>query len=369
MANPFATNTIAPVGFNASGVQNPTLNPTKNTAIKPVTFTGQPAPTMNKTVTPAAQSAVSGANTALNSADSLIAQGNNESAQIASLLKSIQAEEQANAPGTAVSLNTNALNAAAQKAASASVNPLYTKYLNQYLQEEAANKQAAQSQNTLNLQGEQSALGNTLAQNTLQEEATASTNALTQGNINVQQQNYQLQSGNAQNAKLAAINQSIGTGNLGGSGLGQQQIYEAENARNAADAAQSGQFQYQRDTANLSTQDTFAQLAQSSQYAQTAEGQQEAQTNFNLNDYVRQAAYNDAQYREALAASKQEALTATTAQREAQLVQKGINAYAPTGSKNYAASEQAYSNLLNPGSSLPTAPSQNNYAASYGASV
>ena len=297
------------------------------------------------------------------------AQNNAMSSQISALLKSIQAETLANAPGTAASLNLNQLNAQAQNQAQSTVNPLYTQYLNQYLQEEAANKQAAQSQNTLNIQGEQTSLGNTLAQNQLSENAAASTNALQQGNINVQQQNYELQSGNAQNQKLQAIEGSIGSGNLGGSGIGQQQVYQAENAKNVADAAQRGAFQYQRDTSNLSTQDTFAQLAQSSQYATTAEGQAEAQTNFNLNDYLRQAAYNDSQYQQALETSRQEAITAQTGQLEAQSIQQQIQRFAPTGSKNYAASEQAYSNLLNPSTGLPSTPQQSNYITQAGNTV
>lgn len=294
---------------------------------------------------------------------------NNTSNQIAALLKSIQAEQQANTPGVAPSLNLNAINAQAQSSAASTVNPLYTQYLNQYLQEESANQTAAQAQNTLNIQGQQSALGNTLAQNTLSENAASRTNALTQGNINAQQQNYQLQSGNAQNQKLQALQGNIGTGNLSSSGLGQQQIYQAENAKNTADAAQAGQFQYQRDQGNLSAQDTFAQLAQSSAYATTAEGQQEAQTNFNLNDYLRQAAYSDSQYRQANESSRQLALTATTAQNEAQSIQQQLQAANPTGSKNYAAGEQAYAPMLNPGLSLPTAPDQNQYLSSFGASV
>lgn len=294
---------------------------------------------------------------------------NNETTTISNLLKSIQAEEQANAPGVAPSLNLNALNAQAQSQAASTVNPLYTQYLNQYLQEQAANSTAAGSQNTLNLQGEQSSLQNTLQQNQLGENAAASTNALTQGNINVQQQNYQLTTGNAQNAKIQAIGQQIGSGNIGASGLGQQQLYSAENARNTADAAQSGQFQYQRNTSNLSTADTFAQLAQSSQYATTQEGQEETQTNFNLNDYLRQAAYNDSQYQEALSTAQQQALTAQTQQDESTLVQNQLAALNPTGSKNYAAGESAYSNVLNPSESLPTAPNASDYLNSYGASV
>ena len=331
----------------------------------------QPAAPNSISLLQSGQNSINSSQNLLNNSgvNQAITQANNESASIAALLKSIQAEVQADAPGQPVSLNLNQLNSQAQANAANTVNPLYTQYLNQYLQQEAANKQSAESQNALNIQGEQSALGNTLAQNQLAESAAANTNSLTQGNINVQQQNYELQSGNAEDAKIQAIGSAIGSGNLGASGLGQQQLYQAENAKNVADAAQRGAFQYQRDTSNLSTADTFAQLAQSSQYATTAEGQQEAQTNFNLNDYLRQAAYNDTQYQQALEASRQQALTSTTAQDEAQLVQQQISARTGVGSKNYAASESLYSNLLNPDSSMPSAPNQSDYFNSYNSSV
>jgi hypothetical protein len=299
-------------------------------------------------------------------------QANSETATIANLLKSIQAEEQANAPGNPISINTNALQAQANASAQNTVNPLYTQYLNQYLQtlgaaagssdtgtlQNAINAYnpnsltyntglngSAEQQSALNIASEQSSLQNTLAQNLNSENAASQTNALTQGNINTQQQNYQLTTGNAQNAKLQAIGQSIGSGNLGGSGLGQQQIYEAENTRNVADAAQSGQFQYDRNTSNLSTQDTFAQLAQSSAYATTGEGEQQQQTNFNLNDYLRQAAANDTATQESLAQSQQNALTAQEQNNLAGLTNNAITSSGVSG-KNLVATQGAYASDL-----------------------
>jgi hypothetical protein len=276
--------------------------------------------------------------------------GSNET--VSQLLQSIQAMEQANLPGVAPTLDLNALNAQAQSQATGTVNPLYTQYMNEYLQNEAANQTAAQSQNTLNLQQEQAGLGNTLAQNTLSQQAAASGNALTQGNINAQATNYQLNAGNANNAKVQALMQSNGASGIESSGYGQSQLWQAENLRNAADAQQQGQFQYQRNTSNLSTQDTFAQLAQSSQYATTEEAEQEAQTNFNLNDYLRQAAANDQAYTQSLQSWQQQAQTSTAQNLLAQAVQQQLQGYS---GKTYAAGEQAYAPQLQT-TSAPTAP-------------
>lgn len=275
----------------------------------------------------------------------------------AALYQQILAEEKANAPGVAPTLNLSALNASAQAQAGSTVNPLYTQYMNEYLQTEAANQTAAQSQNTLNLQQEQAALGNTLAQNTQAQNYAGQTNAATQGNINTEAQNYQLQSSQAQNAKVQALQASNGSAGLSSSGYGQAQLWQAENTRNIADAAQQGQYQYQRNTSNMSTQDTFAQLAQSSAYAQTGEGEQEAQTNFNLNDYVRQAAANDQAYTQSLQTWEQQAQTSTAQNLEAQAVQSALNAYS---GKTYAAGVSAYAPQLTT-TAAPAAPDINSY--------
>src|ERR1700749_1802779 len=67
----------------------------------------------------------------------LINQGNAQVAatnQTLAVDKEMLAQEQADAPGTPISVNLNALQAQANSQAQNSVNPLYTQYLNQYMQ-------------------------------------------------------------------------------------------------------------------------------------------------------------------------------------------------------------------------------------------
>lgn len=279
----------------------------------------------------------------------------NQQNSIISIDKQTLAAEEANAPGAALTpgqLNLTGLQSAAATAAQTQVNPLYTQYLNEYNQSLATNQTAAQAENANNITAEQNQLGNTLAQNTQSQLYAGQQNAATQGNINAEAQNYQLNAGNAQTAKVQAIAGTIGSGNLGASGYGQQQLFQAENARNTADAQQQGQFQYQRNTSNLSTQDTFAQLAQSSLYAQQGANTSEAATNFNLGDYLRQASQNDQQYQNALSANQAEAVSSATQNNLATSLQNAINGAGLSG-KNLAATEQAYgaqlSSVSNPG--------------------
>jgi len=233
-----------------------------------------------------------------------------QAAQQQSLYKQILAAEQAAIPAAPQQINTNAIEAQALAAAqgpSSATNALYTQQLNSYLQNEAAQQQTANQQAALAQQGFQNTLSNTLSQNTQAEQFAGQQNALTQGNINTQAANYQLNSGNAQNAKIQALQQSAGQGGLTGSGVGAQQIWQAENAKNVADAQQQGQFQYNRNVANLSASNTFAQLSQSSQFAQTQEGQQSQGEQLDLNSYIRQEQYQQQQFQAALSQWQQQA--------------------------------------------------------------
>lgn len=307
---------------------------------------------------------------------------NNQVQQLLQQENAALQQEVANTKPFQGNIDINALQAQAQSQAAGQVNPLYTNYLNTYLQGLAGQAGSsdvntlnaavnayvpgsttyntglngvAEQQNTMNIQAEQAALANTLAVNTQAQNYAAQQNAANQGNINAQAANYQLNSGNAQNAKIQTLQQSMGQSGLALSGYGQGQLWQAENLRNAADAQQQGQFQYQRDTGNMSTQDTFAQLAQSSAYAQQGAGLQEAQTNFNLNDYLRQAALSDQTNQEAIATAQQNALTSATSQYMAQNV---TNALAPyqSNAQQYGMGMQQYAGYLNPSSSMASAP-------------
>ena len=320
-----------------------------NISVQGSNYNPQPASTIpiqsgNTSTIQGARNTIAAGQNASAGVNGLLSTGNSELASSEQLIQQLE-QQMANKP-VAPTLNLTSIQASAQQAAQNTVNPLYTQQLNQYLQNEAAATQEQTQQNQINIQGYQSTLGNTLAQNQQTQNAAAQTNALTQGDINAQATNYQLNSGNAQTQKVAALQSSIGQGGLTGSGLGSQQLYQAENLRNVEDAQQQGGFQYNRDVANLTATNTFAQLAQSSQFAQTQEGQQEAQSNFNLNSYLRQSQYESQQYQEALSAWQQQAITAAAQNNEASAVSNALGAYRGNAGV-YSAGVQAYAPQLN----------------------
>lgn len=280
--------------------------------------------------------------------------------QLAALDRQIQQLIQAQAPGVAPTLDINAIRSSAQAAANNQVNPLYTQQLNEYLQNEAASKAEQEQQNQLSIRNAQEQLSNTLAQNTQAEQYAGQQNAAQQENINAQASNYQLNSGNAQEQKLTALRNSLGSGGLAGSGLGSQQLWMAENQKNVEDAQQQGQFQYNRNVANMATQNTFAELAQSSSFANTQEKSQEAQANFSLNSYLRQQSYAEQKAQEALQQWKQQALTAAIQNNMANTISQqlqGMN----LSDKNMAAAQARYGGYLGT-SSMPELANLSSYA-------
>jgi len=227
--------------------------------------------------------------------------------------------EIANKP-VAPSLNFGAINANAAAAAQSQVNPLYTQYLNQYLQQEAAVTQQQQSANTQAVQAAQSALANTQAQNTQQQQFTGANTALNLTNINQQAANREQNAGNQFDTQRAQLEAQIGQSNLGASGIGQQQIWTARNNANVAELQSQDTDQYNRNQQLLNESNTFAQIAQSNKYASTVEGQAESAANLKLSSYLQNAAYAQTQAEEQLTEWQQNALYAAQQQSVASQV-------------------------------------------------
>lgn len=243
----------------------------------------------------------------------------------------------------APTLNLNALQSAAQTQAQNSVNPLYTSYMNNYLQGQAEAQANQRSANQLAIQGAQSSFGNTQAQLAQQQQYAGQNTALTLEEQQAAAQNREQNAGLAFDQQRQQLEQQIGSSGMGASGLGQRLVWQARNAANIAETqAQKGDV-FNRNSALLNENNTFAQIAQSGKYAATQEAQAESGANLDLNEFLQQSAYNGNQFQQDLSQWKQTALGAATQNYMAQgvtnalqpysnnpaLFQAGLKAYAP----------------------------------------
>lgn len=257
----------------------------------------------------------------------------------------------------APTLNYQSILANAQAQASSpdsAVNQLYQSRLNSYLQNAAAQQKLAQQQQQQTVSQAQSGLANTQAQLGQQQQYTGQQTALDLGNIQNQQTAYEANQGVQGEQSLAALRQQLGQSGTGASGIGQQQEFQQNLARQISEGQQESSFQYQRNTQLLSESNTFAQIAQAGKYAQTQEGEKESQANLDLNKFLQQAAYAQTQAETQLSQWQQNAQFAAAQNAAAQQVSAFINSY-----KNnpllYSKAMQAYSGLTQ-GTTQPELP-------------
>lgn len=224
------------------------------------------------------------------------------------------------------------------------VNQLYQSQLNKYLQNEAAQKTLAEQQKQLGVTQAQQGLANTQAQLGQQQQYTGEQTAMDLGNISNQQNAYQQTQGIQGEQNLSTLRQQLGQGNIGASGLGQQQEFMQNLTRQVQESQQENSFQYQRNTSLLNESNTFANIAQSGKYAQQEEAGKEGQANLDLSKFLQQAAYSENQSRVSLKQWQQNARTASAQNAAAQRVSQFIQSYRNNPTL-YSKAMQAYSGL------------------------
>lgn len=347
--------TISSVGVNNGGSQggyNPQgSNYSPQKSVSPIsTYNPQNVATFNQQVPTTLTGLYSANNSMQNYLNNASAQDRAMQAQTQSLLQQVLAADRAAAtPAPVLNYSQIMANAQAQASgANSAVNQLYNQQLNQYLQNEAAQKALAQQQNQLSVQSAQQSLANTQAQLGQQQQFTGQQTAMNLGNIANQQNYYQQNQGQQGEANMNALRQQLGQGNLGASGLGQQQEFQQNLTRQIQEGQQENQFEYQRNAQLLNESNTFANIAQSGKYAQQQEGTAESQANLSLNKFLQAAAYNQSQA-EAYAKSWQQEAQITAAQN---IASKQVAQFIDSYKNNpllYSKAMSAYGNLLSGG--------------------
>lgn len=180
----------------------------------------------------------------------------NQQSQIQSLLASLR-------PAAPAKIDVAAINAQARKQAEESVNPLYTKRLNDMLSRLSVQRTRSQQDYEQGVQAIEQGLKQQQEANTLERGRTAEDVATNTGQINTAADQFQTQSGTAADeARLAEAAQLAQSG-LTTSGVGQQQTQNAINQRNTNEAQQSQDFERQRTAQAVLKARTFEDLATS----------------------------------------------------------------------------------------------------------
>lgn len=181
--------------------------------------------------------------------------------------------------------NFAAINATARSQAEAAVNPVYTKYLNDFLAQQGQQKQIRQQMQDLSIKNAEQTLAQQLEQNKVTGQRTTEDTATNLANINTSADQYQTDTGQKFATDRLAQAKSVAQAGLTG-GLGAQQGEAIQTARNTEEERQGVQVQQQKDQQELSKVRTFQDLEQSGRFAtqKKESGVQEAK--LSLADFI-----------------------------------------------------------------------------------
>lgn len=200
------------------------------------------------------------------------------------------------APAKAANFDVGGTFNSAYGEAAASQNPLYDKYLNQFLAEQT-NKKAAQQhifdQTTSNLD---TALKNTQDANAIAQQRTGEDVARIEGQIATKSDQFQTDSGTQFANDRLQQSADLSKAGLTG-GIGAQKTEAVQTARNTQEARQGAEFDQQKQGQELSKARTFEDLARSNKLAGESTATGKANAQFDLDNWIEASKINEQQYR------------------------------------------------------------------------
>jgi hypothetical protein len=185
----------------------------------------------------------------------------------------------------------------ARSQAESAVNPLYEKYLKDFLAKQQVQGQNKRTETDLRKQSTQLELGQTLEESNVNRNRTAQdTVAALQKSIE-QEGQFQQDTGTQFDVDRRANAESIAAAGLTTSGIGQNRMFVQEEGRNIDEGRQVKEFNNQREAKKLFQARTFEDLARGDENARGIATQKDKEAQFDLDAYLSELAANETQFR------------------------------------------------------------------------
>lgn len=185
----------------------------------------------------------------------------------------------------------------ARSQAEAAVNPLYDKYLNDFLAGQQVQKANKQTEVGLTKESTAQELQRALEGNSVNRTRTAEDTANAIGTINTQEGNFQRTTGTQNDIDRRALAEGVAASGLTTSGIGQGQIYDQNNKRNLDESQQVQEYTNQRQAKKLFETRTFEDLARGDKEADQIATSKNKAADFDLEQYLDELATNETQFR------------------------------------------------------------------------
>jgi hypothetical protein len=214
-------------------------------------------------------------------------------------------------------LNYAAIQAKARADAENAVNPFYTKQLNDFLSQQAAQRTQQQTVFDTSVKNLDEQLKQAQDANKLTGERTTADVAQNQADINQTADQFQTDTGQAADAnRLAEADKLAGAGLTGG--IGAQQGEATQTQRNTTEKRQEADFQKSRDQQELFKGRTFEDLAKSGELAAKSTAKGKTAAKFDLDSFIQNQGFETTSKKSSLEQARLQAV-ATEQQNQAKL--------------------------------------------------
>lgn len=185
----------------------------------------------------------------------------------------------------------------ARSTAEAAVNPLYEKYLKDFLAKQQMQRENKQQETQLTREQNALELSQSLAQSAVDRTRAAEDTATGIQQLNTQEANMQQDTGTQFDINRRANAEALAASGLTTSGIGRNNMFEQEQQRNISEDRQVKEFNNQRQAKELFKTRTFEDLARGDKNAQDVATQKDKAAQFDLDSYLKELAADETVFR------------------------------------------------------------------------
>lgn len=185
----------------------------------------------------------------------------------------------------------------ARSTAESKVNPLYEKYLKDFLAGQAVKTANKKTETGLTKAATALDLSQTLAQNTVDRTRTGEDTTSAIAKLNELEGNMQQDTGTQFDADRRSLAEQNAAAGLTTSGIGGGNMFVQQDQRNISEERQVKESNNQKDAKRLFASRTFADLARGDENANAISTQKDKEAQFDLDAYLSELAIDETQYR------------------------------------------------------------------------
>lgn len=185
----------------------------------------------------------------------------------------------------------------ARSSAEQAVNPLYEKYLRDFLAKQQVGRKNKQGETTLRKQSTAMELAQTLAESGVNRGRTVEDTASAIGKLNEQEGQMQQDTGTAFDTDRRALAEDVAARGMTTTGIGAGQMFDQQNMRNISEDRQVKEFTNQREAKKLFSMRTLEDLARGDENAKQIATQKDTEAQFDFDSYLKELAADETQFR------------------------------------------------------------------------